>query len=98
MNKEEYFVNKYLEELKSLKESEKEEWLTKFFLRFENIKNKYEAISSNLPLDAAELIGEFRERKYIVSWLKDMEKSHTEPLMSAAFEYAADVISKGEHI
>lgn len=62
MNKEEYFVNKYLEELKSLKESEKEEWLTKFFLRFENIKNKYEAISSNLPLDAAELIGEFREK------------------------------------
>lgn len=98
MKQEEYFVSKYLEEFKNLEDNRKEEWLINFFSRFENLRNKYEAISSNLPPDAAELIGEFRERKYIISWLKEMEKSHTEPLMSAAFEYAADVISKGEHI
>lgn len=91
-------MNTYLEEFKRLEDDKKEEWLINFFSRFENLKNKYEAISSSLPLDAAELIGEFRERKYIVSWLKEMERSHTEPLMSAAFEYAADVIAKGEHI
>ena len=95
MDQKTYCINKYLEEYRNLQEGEKEEWLIKFFITFEDCKNKYESTSSNLTPEAAELIGEFRERSFIVSWLKEMERSHADPLTSAVFEYAAEAISRG---
>lgn len=92
-------VEQYMEDYRIMKENNKEEeWLREFFFQYIKLTDNYESPRSNLPPDAAELIGEFRERKVIVNWLREMEISHSDPLTAAAFEYAADVISKGEHI
>jgi hypothetical protein len=88
----------YLEEYRVEKAKNKEEqWLKIILAQYLELKLRYEEISSNLAPESAEVIGEIRERKYIVKWLKEMKES-TETLSSETFGYAALAIEKGEHI
>lgn len=91
-------IEKYIEEYRIMKkDNQEEEWLRYFFNEHIKLIAKYESISSNLPPDAAEIIGEIRERRQVVGWLKEMKRSHDDPLSSAVFEYAAIAIENGEH-
>jgi hypothetical protein len=91
-------IEKYIEEYRFMKkDNQEEEWLRYFFNEHIELITKYESISSNLPPDAAEIIGEIRERKQVISWLKEMKRSHEDPIFSAALEYAATSIENGEH-
>lgn len=91
-------LEKYLEEYRLEKSKNQEElWLRFILAQYLELRSRYEETSSNLAPEAAEILGEIRERKYIIKWLKEMQES-TEAKSSEVFEYAALAIERGEHI
>ncbi len=97
MNEVDYWASTYMKEYNETKKEYQEEWLKNFFSRFVEMKIKYEKISSNLAPEAAELIGEIRERKLIVSYLSNKSKNLSYPNDIRIYEEIANAINSGEH-
>jgi hypothetical protein len=92
-----YWAEVYMKEYNETKKEHQEKWLKDFFSTFAELRIKYEKISSNLAPEAAELIGEIRERKLIVSYLNNKCKNLSHPNDIRIYEEIANAINSGEH-
>lgn len=97
MNEIDYWVDTYMKEYSEIEKEHQEEWLKNFFSSFIELRVRYEKISSNLAPEAAELIGEIRERRLIVSYLNNKCKNLSYPAEIKIYEEIANAIDSGEH-